>query len=102
MDNKVILHTTDEENIILKNEEGLDLEFAPIATVPYDGEVYLILRMLTQMEGVESDEGLVFKVKPLEDGTSQLELIIDEDLMDVIFDLYDDAYFTAHPEEISN
>ena len=80
----------DEENwddITLFDEEENEVRFEQIAIIPYEEEVYAILRP-RDVENIEEDEALVFLIKGENDDNMNLEIITDEALAGKIFDLY--------------
>lgn len=79
----------DEENnevILLRNENGEDIAFEQIALVPMQEKVYIILKPVQPIDGLGEDEGLVFLVN---EGLKRLELVIDEEIIDQVFTVYD-------------
>ena len=82
----------DENNndaIILMNEKGEEIAFEQIAIIPISDKVYAILRPIEPMEGVGEDEGLVFSVEQNEEGLDYLALVIEEDIIDAVFTVYE-------------
>ena len=80
----------DEENwddITLYDDEENAVRFEQIAIIPYEEEVYAILRP-RDVENIEEDEALVFLIKGDEDDDMNLEIVTDEELAGKIFDLY--------------
>lgn len=80
---------TDEEdsgNIVLEDEDGNEVEFEQIATIPLDEELYCILRPLNVPEMAE-DEAVVFLLEG-DDETEMLSVVEDEDTAARVFDEY--------------
>ena len=77
------------DNVILYNEQGDPVEFEQIAVIPYGEQVYIILHPVTQLDGVSEDEGLVFIIGNDDDGTERLNLVVEEDIIDAVFSIYD-------------
>ena len=80
----------DEENwddITLYDDEENAVRFEQIAIIPYEEEVYAILRP-RDVENIEEDEALVFLIKGDEDEDMNLEIVTDEELAGKIFFLY--------------
>ena len=80
----------DEENwedITLYDDEENAVRFEQIAIIPYEEEVYAILRP-RDVENIDEDEALVFLIKGDDDEDMNLEIITDEELAGKIFDLY--------------
>ncbi len=91
----------DENNndaIILMNENGEEIAFEQIALVPIGEKVYVILKPIQPMEGIGEDEGLVFSVETNDEGLEYLALVIEEDIIDAVFTVYD-ALVAAEYEE---
>lgn len=82
----------DENNndaIILFNERGEEIAFEQIALIPLNENTYAILKPIKPMEGLGEDEGLVFSIETSEDGQEFLMLTTDEEIIDKVFDVYD-------------
>ena len=82
----------DENNndaIILMNEKGEEIAFEQIAIIPISDKVYALLKPIEPMEGVGEDEGLVFSVEQNEEGLEYLALVIEEDIIDAVFTVYE-------------
>lgn len=78
-----------DEVIYLRSEKGEDIAFIPIAQVTLTGKKYLILQPEELLEGMDDDEALVFEVSP--DGSS-FAIVLDDDVIDRVFDVYDALY----------
>jgi len=79
----------DEENsdvLVLKNENGEDIAFEQIAVIPQGSCVYLIVKPVQTIEGMDEDEGLVLLIN---EGLKRFDLVTDEDIIDKVFDVYD-------------
>ena len=82
----------DEDNndvIILFNEKGEEIAFEQIALIPLKENTYVILKPVQQLEGLGKDEGLVFEIKENENGEEALVLVLDEKIIDDVFEIYD-------------
>ena len=85
----ILLDENDNDNVILYNENGEEVEFMQIAIIPLDEIVYAILKPVEPMEGLGADEGLVFTIN--EDCEEPfLELEVDLEIIDKVFDIYED------------
>ena len=82
-----ILDPDNESVITLVNENNEQIQFDQIAVIPFENELYAILKPITYIEGVGADEALVFRLNVEEDS---LEIIYDFDLCDNVFDVYYD------------
>ena len=90
----------DEDNndaIILMNEKGEEIPFEQIALIPIADKTYAILKPMVQMEGLGENEGLVFSVEVNAEGMEYLALVVEEDIIDEVFDIYDEL--VAEEEE---
>ena len=91
----------DEDNcdvIILRNENGEDIRFDQIATIPMKSKTYFILLPLDKIEGVGENEGLVFEILETEEG-EVLSLVTDAKIIDEVFAVYDELVDDANAEE---
>ncbi|MCM1290226.1 MAG: DUF1292 domain-containing protein [Corallococcus sp.] len=84
---EILTDENDTENIVLQNEEGEEVEFEQIATIPLGEEVYCILRPLS-MEDIAEDEAFVFRLANGKDDEENLELVTDDKLSSKVFDEY--------------
>ena len=80
--------------ILLTNDRGERVGFAPVATVPYRDGLYMILRPVTPMEGAEEGDAFVFSVSQVdgdqaEDSGSYLIMETDDEVIDAVFALYE-------------
>ena len=81
----------DEDNkelIILFNEKGEEIAFEQIALIPIRSIVYVILKPIIPLEGMSEDEGLVFEIKINDNEQEYLALVVDEQIIDQVFDIY--------------
>ena len=80
--------------ILLTNDCGERVGFAPVATVPYRDNIYMILRPVTPMEGAEEGDAFVFSVSQVEGDSAEesgniLTMETDDAVIDAVFDLYE-------------
>ena len=73
----------DEDLVVLKDEEGKEIEFVQIATIDYDDEWYAFLQP-TELGDLEDDEMIIFKLEEDENGETIFIPVEDEDLMDKV------------------
>lgn len=83
----MLLDPDNESPITLLGEKGEEIIFDQIAVIPYKEKLYAILKPVTKLNGVGSDEAFVFELDVEED---TLNIIYDFDLCDKIFDVYYD------------
>ena len=92
----------DENNndaIILLNEKGEEIAFEQIALVPILEKVYVILKPIQPMEGVGEDEGLVFSIEQNENNEEYLALVVDEEIIDAVLNVYDALVAEEYDED---
>ena len=80
--------------ILLTNDRGERVGFAPVATVPYRDNIYMILRPVTPMEGAEEGDAFVFSVSQVEGDSAEesgniLTMETDDAVIDAVFELYE-------------
>ena len=83
----------DEDNndaIVLMNENGEEIAFEQIALIPIHEKVYAILKPVIPLEGLGENEGLVFSIETNAEGMEYLSLVLDEDVIDQVFVIYDE------------
>ena len=77
-----LMDDTNDENVMLFDDNGDQVELEQIAVIPYEGDVYAILRPLD----ADEDSAAVFKIDT-EDEESILA-VEDEKLASKILDIY--------------
>ena len=83
----------DEDNndpIILMNEKGEEIPFEQIALIPIAEKTYAILKPMIHLDGLGENEGLVFSIEINGEGMEYLALVVDEEIIDRVFDIYDE------------
>lgn len=102
MEEKSVIDKLFDENnnevIVLRNENGEDVRFEQVATIPMKDTTYFILLPLDKIEGVGENEGLVFEILKREDD-EVLSLVTDGDTIDKVFAVYDELVDDANGEE---
>lgn len=81
----------DEDNdgeIRLTNQDGTELVFNHVATIPYNETLFAILAPVSDIEGVNDDEAIVFRVDEIDEGEQVLVLEDDEQVAMAVFDKY--------------
>lgn len=79
-----------EDQIILMDEKGNELIFNQVAVFPVNDDDYAILVPETKIEGVEEDQGLVFKIIQAEKPEDRkLEIVTDEKIVDEVFEEFE-------------
>lgn len=82
-----ILDEDNDENIILYDDDDNEIEFEQVALIPLDEDIYVILHPVDELEGLENDEALVFKVDE-ENKENGLEIVTNPKIIDKVFDEY--------------
>lgn len=102
MEEKSVIDKLFDENnnevIVLRNENGEDVRFEQVATIPMKDTTYFILLPLDKIEGVGENEGLVFEILKREDD-EVLSLVTDGDTIDKVFAVYDELVDDANGEK---
>lgn len=81
-----ILDENNDETIVLLDEEQNEVHFEQIAVIPLEEKLYVILRPIDIIKGIEEDEALVFLVIEDED-----DLVIEQD-MTIVKKVFDEYY----------
>ena len=88
-----ILTPANSENVILYNDKNEPMEFEQIALIPYEKNLYCILRPL-ELKGIDQDEAVVFLIQEENDNV-WLDVVEDDETVDEIFDIYYKLYEEA-------
>ena len=91
-DIKDLLDNNDDGIITLYNEAGEAIDFVEIAGIAYKGSFYVILQPVELLPGMDEDEALVFEVIRRPDGSDSFEIVLDDEIIDAVFDEYDRLY----------
>lgn len=86
------INKTEEENedlVTLLDEEGNEVDFYHAATVDYKGDWYVFLQPAEEMEDIEDDEVVIFKLEKDENGEDLFTPIDDEALLDAVYHEYE-------------
>lgn len=71
------------ERVTVKDREGKEIEFVPLAIVDFEENYYAVLEPATPVEGVEEGEVMFFFIDEENDSLTYVE---DEELMAKLFD----------------
>lgn len=83
------INNEDEDCIItLRTSDGEDVDFIEIAGIAYNGKFYAILQPVELLDGMEDDEALVFEVSRGEEGKDDFAIVIDDEIIDGVFEEY--------------
>ena len=78
-----LLDENNRNNVILTDKDGKEMEFMQVALIPLKDDMYTILKPISEIEGVEDDEVIIFKFTEDDEGTS-LDVVIDQDIIDKV------------------
>ncbi len=90
----VLLDQDNKDPIVLTDEKGKKLAFEQVAIIPYgadgDKDLYVVLKPISKIKGIQDDEAIVFKVIEDEVGNAVLCVENDELIAIEIFNKYYD------------
>lgn len=90
---KIDLEEEEYEDIItLSTPDGEEVDFTEIATVEFEGELYVIMQPVELFEGMEEDEALVFSVTDENDEDSRFDVVTDERIVNGVFEEYNKLF----------
>ncbi len=72
------------EPVVIKDNDGKEVEFDQVAVVDYEGSYYAVLCPITKLEGVGEDEVLIFEI---DEENDRLNYVEDEKVANDIIDL---------------
>ena len=78
----------DDDIITLRTATGEEIDFRLIMGVAHKGKYYVIAQPVELIEGMKDDEALVFHQYTDEQGNERFDLIIDETIIDAVFETY--------------
>lgn len=78
----------DDDIVTLLSATGEEIDFVEIAGIVYKGHLYAILQPVEFLDGMDDDEALVFEVTRGTDGNDQFSIILDDEIIDVVFAEY--------------
>lgn len=96
MENEKELLKELEEPIELIDDDGNVNEFLYIGMTEYDGKNYAFFQPCESVEGAEPDDVVLFEIDFKEKTLIPLE---DEDLMDKIFEKFENEYYGEYASE---
>ena len=83
----MIMDENNAENIVMYNDNNEPVEFQQIAVIPLQGNVFVILRPVGEVEGLGEDEALGFAIDEI-DGEECLTIVGDDEAVDQVFEEY--------------
>lgn len=84
----VILDENNTDELILQNEQGKQIRFEQVAVIPYNEKIYVILKPIDKIEGVEDDQAIVF----LADETKRPTVLVPEADEATAIKVFDEYY----------
>ena len=88
-----------DDIVTLMSANGEEIDFLEIAGIAYNGNFYAILQPVELLEGMAEDEAMVFKVERDNEGNDKFTIVIDDDIIDAVFDEYGKLYDAAMVNE---
>ncbi len=80
----------EEDIITLTSADGEEIDFENIAGIAYNGKFYAILQPVELLENMDDDEALVFEVMKNPDGSENLNIVLDDDIISHVFEIYNE------------
>ena len=77
-----------DDIITLLSPTGEEIAFIEIAGIAYKGNFYALLQPVELIEGMSEDEALVFSVTRGENGEDNFNIVIDDAIIDAVFEEY--------------
>ena len=84
----IILDEHNTEPLILQDEKGKQIRFEQVAVIPYNEKIYVILKPIDKIEGVEDDQAIVF----LADETKRPTVLVPEQDEKIAIKIFDEYY----------
>lgn len=82
--------------VVLKDEDGNDVNFEFLDLIEYEGEEYVILLPADEVEEEEPDEVVILKLEKTaeneEDDEETYVSVEDEDVLNAVFDIFKDKF----------
>ena len=87
----------EEENgyVTLMSANGEEIDFVEIAGIALDGNFYAILQPVQLLDGMAEDEAMVFQVTRNDDGNDSFTIVLDDAVIDGVFEIYTQLYNDA-------
>lgn len=76
------------EIVELIDEDGKTVRFEHLMTVEYEGDKYVLLVPIDQVEDVDEDEVIILRIEESEDGEDAYVGVEDEELLEKVFERY--------------
>ena len=95
----ILLDENNREPIVLIDDTGRRVSFEQVAIIPYNEQLYCVLKPIDKIENVADDEAIVFFVDEDEEGHTILRAETNEETAINVFDEY---YTLVEEEEMKN
>lgn len=79
------------DKITLETDIGA-VDFTVVAGIDHNGEHYAILQPVELLPGMEEDDAFVLKVSFHNEKSDKYEFVLDEKIIDAVFNKYDEMY----------
>ena len=89
----------DDDIVTLLGPDGEEIDFVEIAGIAHKGEFYTILQPVNLLPGMEEDEALVFHVSRTESGEDKFEIVLDDEIIDAVFEQYNILLDNANSDD---
>ena len=77
-----------DDIVTLTTADGENIDFIEIAGIAHKGEFYAILQPVKLLEGMSENEALVFHVWRTDDGEDKFDVVLDDEIIDAVFEEY--------------
>ncbi|MGI6594559.1 MAG: DUF1292 domain-containing protein [Christensenellales bacterium] len=84
----ILLDPDSSEPIVFKDEYNQEISFEQVAVIPLDEGVYVILKPIDELEGVGSDEALVFRLDIDDEDNPELSIERNIEIAEQVFEKY--------------
>ena len=84
-----LLDPKNTDDITLQGSQG-ELRFKQVALIPFKNELYVILKPITRIKGINSNEAICFL---LDIAGESLDIVDDQNLIDALFEKYNKDCF---------
>lgn len=79
--------------VVLKDEEGKDVEFEFLDLIEYNNENYVVLLPVDEVENEEADEVVILKEEDTPEGEEESYVSVDdEETLNKVFEIFKDKF----------
>lgn len=89
-----ILDENNSDPVVLYDENNKETKFEQVAVIPLDEKLYVLLKPITKIAGVNDDEALVFVIEEIEDE----DCLVIVDNMEIVNKVFDEYYALLREE----